>query len=81
MTRDELNALAARLHAHPGGVPRAVEQALTALDAYVALAESHPEDAGLAMERSRVADLWDALQAAALAYSPLAVTPAPTEAA
>ncbi|WP_042366412.1 hypothetical protein [Streptacidiphilus neutrinimicus] len=83
MTRDELNALAARLHAHPGGAPRGIEQALKALDAYLALSESHPEYAGLAVERGHAIDLWNALQdtAEALAYSPAVAAGTPTAAA
>ncbi|WP_042370993.1 hypothetical protein [Streptacidiphilus neutrinimicus] len=83
MTRDELNMLSARLHERAGGAPRSVEQALTALDAYLALSETRPDYPGLAMESRRAADLWDALQdaAAALAHSPAAATTTPTEAA
>ncbi|WP_042367206.1 hypothetical protein [Streptacidiphilus neutrinimicus] len=69
MTRNELDALAARLRAHPGGVPRAVEQALRALDGYLALAEANPEHEGLRQERPRALDLWTALHDAAAAVT------------
>ncbi|WP_152627855.1 hypothetical protein [Streptacidiphilus neutrinimicus] len=68
MTRDELNALASRLREH-GTVPHAVDQALKAVDAYLALADRHPDAPALTFERRRALELWRALQdtAAALA--------------
>ncbi|WP_042373879.1 hypothetical protein [Streptacidiphilus neutrinimicus] len=68
MTRDELDALAAALRGH-GTLPRSVDQALQAVEAYLTLAEAGPDAPALRYERGRALDLWQALQdtAAALA--------------
>ncbi|WP_042391081.1 hypothetical protein [Streptacidiphilus melanogenes] len=79
MTRDELDALATALRGH-GSMSRSVDQALKAVDAYLTLAEGHPDATALTYERGRALDLWHALQdtAAALALRP--DTPQPTAA-
>ncbi|WP_037606767.1 hypothetical protein [Streptacidiphilus rugosus] len=75
MTREELNALAALLREH-GTMPRSAEQALKAVDAYLTLAEGHPDAAALTSEHSRALDLWHALQdAAALTLRPAPSSP------
>ncbi|WP_152627585.1 hypothetical protein [Streptacidiphilus melanogenes] len=76
MTRDELNALTALLRRY-GNAPRSVDQALEAIDAYLTLAESHPDAAALTYEHGHALDLWHALQdtAAALALRPAPISP------
>jgi hypothetical protein len=69
VTRDELDALTERLREHPGGVPRAVAQAMTAVDAYLTLAEAHPQDPVLQYEHGRILELWETLQDALAALS------------
>lgn len=72
MTRDELNALTALLRGH-GTVPHSVDQALKAVDAYLALAERHPDTPALTYEHRRALELWHSLQdtAAALTAPPV----------
>ena len=79
MTRDELDALTTRLREH-GTVPRGVETALRAVDAYLTLAEHHPDAAALTYDHHRALELWHALQdtAAALAAHPVPAYPEAT---
>ncbi|WP_042381877.1 hypothetical protein [Streptacidiphilus melanogenes] len=67
MTRDELDALTARLRERPGGVPRAVEQALKAVDAYLSLTEGDPGRTGLECEHAMALELWHTVQEATVA--------------